>query len=171
MVSQVNLSSEAACRKAYLNYHCYGNTMNLTPQEMGEITSTWSNKLSSWQVTVNQDINEYEFDDDDYAQYKNRGKQAGETATGYKKNQGGDIAAVTGHMMGGAVSATFGTAASAGVGSKLMTKTTTAASQKLIEKTCEKAAEKGGDQAAIEASETIASEGEKSTQPSMSFFR
>ena len=73
MVSQVNLSSEAACRKAYLNYHCYGNTMNLTPQEMGEITSTWSNKISSWQVTVNQDINEYEFDDSEYEQYKSLG--------------------------------------------------------------------------------------------------
>ena len=82
MVSQVNLSSEAACRKAYLNYHCYGNTMNLTPQEMGEITSTWENKISSWQTTVNKDINEYEFDDSEYAQYKNEGKQAGKAATG-----------------------------------------------------------------------------------------
>ena len=108
MVSQVNLSSEAACRRAYLNYHCYGNTMNLTPQEMGEITSTWSNKISSWQTTVNKDINEYEFDDSEYAQYKNEGEQAGKAATGGydKKQQGGDIAKATGDALFSAAGAT-----------------------------------------------------------------
>ena len=114
MVSQVNLTSEASCRKAYLNYHCYGNTMNLTPQEMGEITSTWANKISSWQVTVNQDINDYEFDDSEYAQYKNEGEQAGVAATGGydKKQQGGDIAKAGGDL----AFAGLGAAATAGGG-------------------------------------------------------
>ena len=90
MVSQVNLSSEAACRKAYLNYHCYGNTMNLTPQEMGEITSTWENKISSWQTTVNKDINDYEFDDGEYAQYKKEGDTEWTTVESFKANDGRD---------------------------------------------------------------------------------
>ena len=114
MVSQVNLTSEASCRKAYLNYHCHGNTMNLTPQEMGEITSTWANKISSWQTTVNKDVNDYEFDDSDYADYKQQGEQAGKAATGGydKKQQGGDIAKASGDL----AFSIGGTAASVGGG-------------------------------------------------------
>ena len=48
----ININSEAACRKAYLNYHCYGNSMNISADEMGEITKKWESKLNSWQATV-----------------------------------------------------------------------------------------------------------------------
>lgn len=87
----ININSEAACRKAYLNYHCYGNTMGISAKEMGEITQTWSDKLSSWQATVSSDENEYEFDDSDYANYKENGKEAAKDATGHDGKTGGQI--------------------------------------------------------------------------------
>ncbi len=80
----ININSEAACRKAYLNYHCYGNSMNISADEMGEITKKWESKLNSWQATVSNDENQYEFDDSDYANSKEDGKKQGEEATGGK---------------------------------------------------------------------------------------
>lgn len=80
----ININSEAECRKAYLNYHCYGNSMNISASEMGEITSAWSNRLTSWQATVTSDETEYDFDDTDYSKYKAQGR---ETA----KEKAGDI--------------------------------------------------------------------------------
>jgi hypothetical protein len=62
-----NIGSESWCRKAYLNYHCQGNTMGLTPNDMGEITNAWNNKLGSWQTSVSSDETEYDFDDSKYA--------------------------------------------------------------------------------------------------------
>ena len=71
----ININSEAWCRKAYLNYHCYGNSMNISADEMGEITKKWESKLNSWQATVSNDENQYEFDDSDYSSYKDNGKK------------------------------------------------------------------------------------------------
>ena len=79
----ININSEAFCRKAYLNYHCYGNTMGISAEDMGKITQAWSDRLSSWQATVSSDENEYEFDDSEYAKYKSEGEQAGKEATGH----------------------------------------------------------------------------------------
>ena len=87
-----NIGSEAWCRKAYLNYHCYGNTMGLTPADMGEITNAWSDRLSSWQNSVSNDETEYDFDDSEYANYKDNGKEAAKEATGHDGKKGGDIA-------------------------------------------------------------------------------
>ena len=58
-----HINSESWCRKAYLNYHCYDNTMGLSPADMGEITQTWSHRLTSWQNSVSSDETEYDFDD------------------------------------------------------------------------------------------------------------
>ena len=91
----ININSEAWCRKAYLNYHCYGNSMNISADEMGEITKRWESKLTSWQATVSNDENQYEFDDSDYSSYKENGKKAAQDQTGY---EGG-----TGNMKGRAV--------------------------------------------------------------------
>lgn len=88
----ININSEAACRKAYLNYHCYGNTMGVSAAEMGEITAKWSNRLSSWQTTVSKDENQYEFDDSDYSQYKNNGKKDAQEKTGHDGSKGGMVA-------------------------------------------------------------------------------
>ena len=94
----ININSEAFCRKAYLNYHCYGNTMGLSAEEMGKITQAWPDRISSWQATVSSDENEYEFDDSEYARYRDEGKKAGEKATGYEKSMAGNYAAVAGHL-------------------------------------------------------------------------
>lgn len=99
----ININSEASCRKAYLNYHCYGNTMGISAKEMGEITQAWSSRLSSWQETVSSDENEYEFDDSEYSNYKDRGKDAAKKTTGHDGKTGGQIA-------NGVVDATLSTA-------------------------------------------------------------
>ena len=84
-----NIGSEAWCRRAYLNYHCHGNSMGLTPQDMGEITQTWSNRLSSWQNSVSTDETEYDFDDSEYEVYKENGRVAAQEAAGHDGNQAG----------------------------------------------------------------------------------
>lgn len=87
----ININSEAACRKAYLNYHCYGNTMGVSSSEMGEIIAAWKDKLSSWQGTVTKDENEYEFDDSEFEKSKSKGKKVAQEATDYDGNQAGQI--------------------------------------------------------------------------------
>ena len=86
----ININSEAACRRAYINYHCYENSMGITEDEMSEIVQTWGNRVNSWQNSVSNDENEYEFDDSDFKAY-NRGRQEVEDASG-KANKGGQIA-------------------------------------------------------------------------------
>jgi hypothetical protein len=92
----INIESEAWCRKAYLNYHCYNNTMGISASEMAEITQTWSGQLSSWQASVSNDQTEYEFDDSDYSSYKANGKQIAEDETGFDadKTRGQDCRVV-----------------------------------------------------------------------------
>ena len=92
----IKIESEASCRKAYLNYHCYGNTMGITAKEMGEITTAWKNKLSSWQNSVSNDQNQYEFDDSDFETSKTKGKETAKDATGYDGNQAGQISRTVG---------------------------------------------------------------------------
>jgi hypothetical protein len=81
----INIDSEASCRKAYLNYHCYNNTMGITTEEMAGITALWSDKLPSWQLSVDSDETEYDFDDSEFETYKQNGKKATEDATGYER--------------------------------------------------------------------------------------
>ncbi len=105
----ININSEAFCRKAYLNYHCYGNTMGISAEEMGKITQAWSDRISSWQATVSSDENEYEFDDSDYSNYKEEGKEAAKDVSGHDGSKGGMIARGTTDAvvsLGGAVIAT-----------------------------------------------------------------
>ena len=103
----ININSEADCRRAYLNYHCYGNSMNISASEMGEITSAWSNRISSWQATVTSDETEYDFDDTDYSTYKAQGR---ETA----KEKAGDIGSNTGNYCDSIGTAVFSGAGAAG---------------------------------------------------------
>lgn len=100
----ININSESYCRRAYLNYHCYGNTMGITAEEMGQITQTWSSKISSWQNSVSSDETEYEFDDSDYSNYKAKGENSAKDATGYDGNNGGSVA----HTVGDAASSITG---------------------------------------------------------------
>lgn len=94
----INIDSESACRKAYLNYHCYGNTMGISSKEMGEITSKWENKLKSWQNTVAKDENEYEFDDSSFKESKQQGANKAKEETGFDGNKGKNTARVVGDL-------------------------------------------------------------------------
>ena len=104
----ININSEAWCRKAYLNYHCYGNSMNISADEMGEITKHWESKLTSWQATVSNDENHYEFDDSDYSSYKENGKKAAQDQTDYSGNDAGNIVNGSLSSAGAAAGATAG---------------------------------------------------------------
>lgn len=97
--------SEAQARLIYLDYHTRGNTMGTTPQKMGAIVSQYSDKIHTWQASV--DTNQYEWDDSDYDQYIEDGKEIGKEATGghTRKDQAGDVAASTGHLAGAAAGA------------------------------------------------------------------
>lgn len=136
----ININSEAACRKAYLNYHCYGNTMGITTKQMSEITARWESKLSSWQTTVSNDENQYEFDDSDFKDYKAKGKEAAMDATGYDGNQSGQKRRVTNDVV------TAGGTAVVSLGAQKIFK-------KAAEKAAEKAVKKAGEKAVKKASE------------------
>ena len=51
-MSGININSEASCRRAYINYHCYENSMGVTMREMAQIEQRWQNRLASWQNSV-----------------------------------------------------------------------------------------------------------------------
>ncbi len=88
--------SEAQARLIYLDYHTRGNTLGTTPQKMGAIVSQYSDKIHTWQASV--DSNQYEWDDSDYDQYIEDGKEIGMEATGghTRKDQASDVAKATG---------------------------------------------------------------------------
>ena len=87
----ININSEASCRKAYLNYHCYGNSMGVSASEMGQITEVWKDRISSWQGTVSNDENEYEFDDSEFTASRNAGKAQAQEQTGYEGGKGDTV--------------------------------------------------------------------------------
>ena len=88
--------SEAQARLIYLDYHTRGNTMGTSAQEMGAIVSQYSDKIHTWQASV--DSNQYEWDDSDYDQYIEDGREIGMEATGghTRKDQADDVAKVAG---------------------------------------------------------------------------
>ena len=90
-MSGININSEALCRKAYLNYHCYENSMGLSARDMAQITQKWEDRINSWKNSVSSDENEYDFDDSDYSAYKEQGKDTAKDATGYSGNDAGNI--------------------------------------------------------------------------------
>ncbi len=148
----ININSEAWCRKAYLNYHCYGNSMNISADEMGEITKKWESKLNSWQTTVSNDENQYEFDDSDYSSYKDNGKKAAQDQTGYEGGgKGKMIARGAGDAtfaVANAVGQTVGKKAVEKVGGKVVQKVGEKLAGKTMEKASEEVIKKGGEKAA-----------------------
>lgn len=146
---------------------------------MGQITQAWEHRLSSWQSTVSNDENEYEFDDSDYEKYIEKGKNAAEQTTGYKDRQGDDWAKAIGDStfaIGGAAVKAFGgkiiqnVAGDAvnGIGTKIGKAGTEEALNKIFEKTILDNADKGvhgaikeGQKAAKKAAEEGAEKGAK----------
>lgn len=154
----ININSEAYCRKAYLNYHCYGNTMGISAEDMGRITQAWGDRVKSWQATVSSDENEYEFDDAEYARYRNEGEEAAKKATdGFDGKKGKTIAR-------GVADATLAAAGAVGkiVTKKVVTKVATEAATKLVGQELTKEAAKGVVQkATAKATEKAAEEAAK----------
>lgn len=156
----ININSEAYCRKAYLNYHCYGNTMGLSAEDMGKITQAWSDRISSWQATVSNDENEYEFDDSEYASYKAEGKNAAQDASGHDGSKGGAIArGTTDAVIGvaGALGTTIGkgvaNTVAKSIGGKFLGNVMGKAAKKITEKATEKATTEAAKEAAKGAGE------------------
>ena len=149
-----NIGSEAWCRRAYLNYHCYDNTMGLTPADMGEITQAWNHRLSSWQNSVSTDETEYDFDDSEYEMYKENGREAAQEAAGHDGNQAGQAINVAGDAALGTTGVVFNTIAhktASKIGEKIMGNAIGNVGQKVCDKFGEEAAGKvvGADYAFI----------------------
>lgn len=147
----INIASEASCRKAYLNYHCYGNTMGIKPEEMGQITQAWEDRLESWQKTVSQDVNEYEFDDSDFEKYHDQGFEQAKETTGHNGKTGKAVARgvldSTTALGSAVVSSGICGSAVNSVGSSLINKTAENAGKKTLEKASEKSIMEAGEEA------------------------
>ena len=111
--------SEAQARLIYLDYHTRGNTMGTSAQEMGAIVSQYSDKIHTWQASV--DSNQYEWDDSDYYQYIEAGSKIGMEATGghTRKDQADDAVKVAGETILAGVGAVGGFAMGKIVGKKV----------------------------------------------------
>lgn len=71
MAIRINIESQDTCWRAYLNYHCYGNTMNISPEEMGAIINRWGDQIPMWQENANtKDEVKYKFDDSEFENIK-----------------------------------------------------------------------------------------------------
>lgn len=90
-MATVNLNSETSCRRAYLNYHTQGNTLNISAYEMGQIASRWGDHLEDWQKYAGEDFTEYDFDDSEYSSFIEEGKEAASEATGHDGKLGGEV--------------------------------------------------------------------------------
>lgn len=156
-MSGININSEAWCRKAYLNYHCYDNSMGLSARDMAKITQQWSDRLASWQNSVSSDENEYDFDDSDYSAYKSQGKaaakeQAGDIGTGdkalmYTRGVGdaaSGIAGALGTTVGSKVASDLGTKVLGSVVEDSVKKATEKATEETTKKSIEKAGQNVG---------------------------
>ena len=74
MAIRINLESQESCWRAYLNYHCYGNSMGITGEEMGAIINRWGDQIPTWQknAQTNDEV-KYEFDDSEFENYRSEG--------------------------------------------------------------------------------------------------
>ena len=95
MTVKIDFNSELSCKRAYINYQYYGNTMNLSRTQIREIEERWADNISSWRPSDDENEYEIDFNGDDYDGYNEVGEERGKEATGEVKN-GGDIAHVAG---------------------------------------------------------------------------
>ena len=87
-MSNVILNSISSCQKAYINYHCEGNSMNVTKQEMCEIVRRYGDYLGTWQkVAEATDRVKIEFNDSDFEDFYNNGWDEAKNDSGGDDNQ------------------------------------------------------------------------------------
>lgn len=88
------LSSPSLGFKYYVNYYYQGNTCGITVSEIGQIQSTWSDKLPAWKHYVEDKIENgtdgtlYEIDESDYDEAMKNGEQYGKDLTGFNNDSG-----------------------------------------------------------------------------------
>lgn len=76
--------SLAEAQRMYIDYHCYGNTLHTSDETMGQIVYEYRDFLSSWQKSVSNDDNKYEFDDSEFENWKAEAEQKAKESTGYE---------------------------------------------------------------------------------------
>ena len=93
MAIRINLESQESCWRAYLNYHCYGNSMGITGEEMGAIVNRWGDQIPTWQknAQTNDEV-KYEFDDSEFEDYKAEGYNDAKEEHGEDVKLGGETA-------------------------------------------------------------------------------
>ena len=113
-VNEVMSMSTTECMRLYRNYHCEGNSLNISPEAMGYIGVKYDNLLPSWQSSMG-DENEYLFDDSDYKDFYQQGRELAKESSGHSgstagqttRNIGGTInqaANVSASVLGGGLS-------------------------------------------------------------------
>ena len=166
--------------RIYQDYHCNGNTMHTSIEDMTYIVITYKNDIPNWQKKFNElDETVYDFDDDEFVEFAKKGKEDAKNTTGYKNNFG-DKAAQYGRTAADIV--TSGTAAAGafvangglginalGLNLKVGEKAAETAVQKLGEKVLEKGGEKLAEKVTEKAAEKLVKEtlkkgGEKVTK-------
>ena len=109
MAVNFDINSPASCQRAYLNYHCYGNSMNITGEQMGQIISRYGDQIPSWQNSAETTDNvDYEFDDSQFEEFVDEGFAEGIEVSGHN----GDLSSDIGRTVGDAVFTAGGTTVS-----------------------------------------------------------
>lgn len=108
MAIKFDVNNKELCKRLYLNYHCYENTLNVTAPQMGMIINRWSEEeRESWQAEAPDSVT-YDFNDEAFEGYVNEGydntkEEYGDdvNTTGEKRrNIGESIATGTGGAAG-----------------------------------------------------------------------
>ena len=104
-IGQVQSMSESQCLRLYRNYHCEGNSLGVTPEAMGYISVKYESKIAIWQSTMS-DVNEYDFDDSDYRDFYDEGRELVKQSTGHSGSTAGQTARTTVDAIGAGAAAT-----------------------------------------------------------------
>ncbi|MBE7703710.1 MAG: hypothetical protein E7Z89_06645 [Cyanobacteria bacterium SIG28] len=91
----INIGSEYDCLVAYRNYHCEGNSMGITADEMAAICDQWEGKLTSWNESIcseDETLRDFEFDNSEFldAMREEGANDAQEYAGGESTNMAGE---------------------------------------------------------------------------------
>ena len=121
--------NQAKAEEMYLNYHCYGNTMNVSNEEMGYIVATYGDLIPDWQATIESDAVEYDydFDDSEFTTGKEKGVEEGKEATDDYDQTGDTAGTVVGTGVAVGAAATSVVASCIMVGAQVVNGTTKAA--------------------------------------------
>ena len=169
--------SKIEAMRIYEDYHCRGNSMHTSVETMAEIVYLYKDQLSAWQENISEhDETYYDFDDDEFINYKKEGKEKAKENTGYDDNAwdktkqyGGaaaDVAKSVGNVVakealketGGKVVEKVAVNAAEKAADKAIAKFTEKAASGASEKVVQNAATKAGEKAATSCAAKTAGE-------------